>query len=73
MPYKNQIKARLRDLEKTQEWLSGLTAIRRDYLSKIINGHFKPNVYDALTISTALDSTVEALFSPPLSQAEENK
>ena len=71
MPYKNQIKARLRELGETQRWLSGLTAIRRDYLSKIINGHFKPNVYDALTISTALDTSVEALFSPPLSQAKE--
>jgi len=70
MPYKNQIKARLRDLGETQEWLSRLTAIRRDYLSKIINGHFKPNVYDALTISTALDTSVEALFSPPMGPKE---
>jgi len=71
MPYKNQIKARLRELGETQQWLSGKTSIRRDYLSKIINGHFKPNVYDALTISTQLDTSVEALFSPPLGQAEE--
>jgi len=71
MPYKNQIKLRLRELGETQEWLSKLTSIRRDYLSKLINGHFKPNVYDALSISTALDSTVEALFSPPLGQKEE--
>lgn len=65
MPYQNQIKLRLREIKRNQEWLSTQTAIRRDYLSKIINGHFKPNVYDALTIATALDSTVELLFSPP--------
>lgn len=65
MPYKNHIKLRLREIKRNQEWLSAKTAIRRDYLSKIMNGHFKPNVYDALNIATALDSTVEALFSPP--------
>jgi len=71
MPYQNLIKVRLKEIGKNQNWLSSQTGIRCDYLSKIINGHFKPNIYDGMSIAMALNSSVEALFSPPKSRTEE--
>jgi len=72
MAYKNHIKNRLKELGRSQEWLAERTGIRRDYLSKIINGHFKPNIYDGLTIAIQLGKPAEDLFAFPLPE-EENK
>jgi len=59
---KNSIRERLEKLGRSQGWLSRETGIGRNHLSKIVNGHYNPQLLTAKLIARSLHCLVDDLW-----------